>query len=161
MVDMTGSDPIWLKLALGLVPLLTALIGGAFALTNTVNRRIERFKGLADLQKDYPTSLNPHHALETITARELVGIYQATDPTLRKLRHRRLRGLAMCGIGYLALLLAWVHLLPTLLGGILGILLILIGIVGGLFVASSMRATKAAIEKNLVLTPEKPTDTNE
>lgn len=158
---MTGGDPIWLKLVLGLVPLLTALIGGAFAVTNTVNRRIERFKSLADLRKEYPTSLNPRDALETITVRELVGIYQATDPTLRKIRHGRLRGLAACGIGYLALLSTWIHLLPVLVGGILGSLLILIGIVGGLFSSRSMRATKAAIETYLVLALDEPADATE
>jgi hypothetical protein len=41
---MTDGGPLWLKIVVASVPLIAALIAGVFALTNTVNRRVERLK---------------------------------------------------------------------------------------------------------------------
>ena len=67
---MTGGDPTWLKIVLGLIPLLSAVVAGVVALTNTLNKRIERFKTLVEIRKDYPTALNPGNMLEEVILRK-------------------------------------------------------------------------------------------
>lgn len=60
---------------------MAAIIAGIFALTNTVGRRIERLKNLAELYNTYPRALNLNNALEVIMLREMRALESATTPT--------------------------------------------------------------------------------
>jgi hypothetical protein len=102
---MTGGDPTWLKIVLGLIPLLAALIAGVVALTNTLNRRIERFKLLVEIQKDYPEMLNPGNMLEEVILRELFAIDRANDPAIRGARQIYVTAAVLIVLGYIDMLL--------------------------------------------------------
>jgi hypothetical protein len=79
-VGMTDSGPLWLKVVLAAIPVLVAVIGGAFALINTVNRRIERLKNLVEIRKGFPDVLNKDFAVERLMLRELNTIERSTTP---------------------------------------------------------------------------------
>ncbi len=76
MPPVTGnspaSTPLWLQIVVAAIPLLAAMVAGVFALTNTVNRRIERLKNLNDVRKDVPKSVNTNQVIEHLMKRELV-----------------------------------------------------------------------------------------
>lgn len=75
--------PIWLRISLAVIPLLAAIIAGVFALLNTVNRRVERLKNLAEIHSKFPDDIAPPHALELIMLRELRAIDQKTSPKFK------------------------------------------------------------------------------
>jgi hypothetical protein len=77
---MTDSGPLWLRAVLASIPLLVALIGGAFAIVNTVNRRTERLKNLVEIRKDFQQALNQDYALERLIFKELNAIERSTTP---------------------------------------------------------------------------------
>jgi hypothetical protein len=81
-----ASDPLWLQTCVAAIPLLAAMIAGFFALTNTVNRRIERLKNLNEIRKDVPESVNIDQIIEHLMLRELESIDQATTPKMKWLR---------------------------------------------------------------------------
>lgn len=83
MTSAVDGIPLWLRIALGVVPLLAALIGGAFALANTLNRRIERLKNLTDTLDKFPSWLNYDNGIERLMLDELHGIERATTPWYR------------------------------------------------------------------------------
>jgi hypothetical protein len=78
-----ASNPLWLQIVLAAIPLLAAGVGGLFALTNTVNQRIERLKNLNDVRKDVPESVNIDRVIEHLMLRELESIDQATTPRMK------------------------------------------------------------------------------
>ncbi len=86
MHRMNGGDPTWLKVLLGLIPVVTALLGGGFAAMNTLSRRVDRFKSLDEVRKTYPVTLNPDKTLEAVIIRELYVIDRITQPDNRKSR---------------------------------------------------------------------------
>jgi hypothetical protein len=109
---MTDSGPLWLRIVIASIPLLAALIAGIFALTNTVNRRIERLKNLVEIRKEFPDWLDPDYALERVMLRQLQAIDQATTPIL-KWGRRILAVMWFCGIlAYTTVALQWIHLVP-------------------------------------------------
>src|SRR5262245_1129421 len=77
---MTDGEPLWLRIAIALIPLAGTLIAAYFAQVNTVNRRIERLRNLSEIRKDFPDWLNPDYALEQVILRELRAIDFATTP---------------------------------------------------------------------------------
>jgi hypothetical protein len=69
------SLPSWLRIAIAVAPPLAAALIAAFvALTNTINRRIERFKNLTDVYSKLPEKLNPGQTLEKLMLKELNAI---------------------------------------------------------------------------------------
>ncbi|VEG57093.1 Uncharacterised protein [Mycolicibacterium aurum] len=79
---MTG-DPIWLKIALGMVPVLAAIVAGFFALSNTLNKRIERLKNLVEIQKA-PDLIDPLNTVANLIYAELGRLERLTSPEGRK-----------------------------------------------------------------------------
>jgi hypothetical protein len=77
---MNESLPLWLRVVIASIPVLVALIGGAFTLINTVNRRIERLKNLVEIRKEFPDTLNQDYAIERVMVRELNAIEKSTTP---------------------------------------------------------------------------------
>lgn len=75
-------DPLWLRVAIASIPILGALIAGVFALTNTINRRVERLKNLLAVRDSLPGSLNPGNAVEQIILLELAAIDFGTTPAI-------------------------------------------------------------------------------
>jgi hypothetical protein len=103
IVAAAGADtaPIWLRIVIALVPpVLAAIIAGYFALSNTVNRRSERFKNLNEVRKDYPERINPGYAVELIILRELKALDRATTPNLRWRRRIWIIVVAILALGY-------------------------------------------------------------
>lgn len=80
---MTDSGPLWLRILIASIPVLVALIGGAFLLANTVNRRTERLKNLVEIRKGFADGFNYDYTLERLMFRELQAIDQATTPWYR------------------------------------------------------------------------------
>lgn len=74
-----SGAPLWLQIAIASIPLLVALIGGAFAL-NTINNRVERLKNLVEIRKGIPKVLNQDHAVERVMIQELNAIEKSTTP---------------------------------------------------------------------------------
>lgn len=79
---MNNSDPVWLRVMIASIPILGALIAGVFALTNTINRRVERLKNLLSIRDSLPDSLNPGGAVDQIILRELAAIDFGTTPAI-------------------------------------------------------------------------------
>ena len=77
---MTNA-PLWLQVCLAIVPILAAVVAGIFAVTNTVNSRVERLKCLTEIYAKYPKELNLDNALEIVMLRELKAIEFAVTPT--------------------------------------------------------------------------------
>jgi hypothetical protein len=100
----TDTGPLWLKIILGIVPLVAAVIGGAFLLTSTVNRRIERLKNLVELRKNLPSELELETALDWAIFSELKAIDHATTPILKWSRRLRVVVLTMGFLAYLPVL---------------------------------------------------------
>jgi len=80
---MNSGQPLWLNIVLGAVPLVAALIAGAFALANTVDRRINRLKTLVDIYKDFPQHYNQDFVLQHLMFQELRAIDRASTPVYR------------------------------------------------------------------------------
>lgn len=80
------NSPLWLKIVLGVVPLVAALVAGIFLLANTVSRRIERLKNLVEVREKFPEGFNEDRVLERIMFRELRAIDFATTPVYSWLR---------------------------------------------------------------------------
>ncbi|SID51470.1 Uncharacterised protein [Mycobacteroides abscessus subsp. abscessus] len=66
------GTPLWLKIVLGVIPLIASMLAGAFLLTNTIARRIERLKNLVGILKDIPDWLNPNQSVERMIATDLL-----------------------------------------------------------------------------------------
>jgi hypothetical protein len=82
---MTGS-PLWLTIALGLVPIVTALLAGLFAFTHPLGKRIDGFKTLIELRAKIPKAVNPSGPLDKIIMSEMLMIERRTDPVIRRCR---------------------------------------------------------------------------
>jgi hypothetical protein len=78
-----SDAPLAVTVALGAVPIVGAGIAGFFALANTVSRRIERVKSLAELSSNLPTY---SQTTRPMIIRELQGIRVSTDPRCRFLK---------------------------------------------------------------------------
>jgi hypothetical protein len=109
-----GADvgPLWLRIVIASIPALVGLIGALFALTNTVDRRVERLINLTEVGKEFPRWLDPDYALERVKLRELRAIDQATTPVL--MWRRRFEALLVLVLLVYATVkaLRWVHLVP-------------------------------------------------
>ncbi|MCV7362732.1 hypothetical protein [Mycolicibacterium neworleansense] len=81
---MTG-DPIWLKIALGTVPVLAAVIAGYFAVSNTLNKRVERLKNLVEIQNSQ-TIDDPLHTVQRLIFRELSDLELELSPSSKSAR---------------------------------------------------------------------------
>ena len=97
---VTDSTPLWLKVALGVVPLVAALLGGLFLIANTAGRRIERLKNMVDIYKACPGVLNPDYTLELLILRELSQVDFVTSPRMVKLKRDLIRGLVFLALAY-------------------------------------------------------------
>jgi|SRR6478752_3006342 len=107
---MNGTSPPWLQIVIAAIPLVAAVIAGIFALTNTVNRRVERLKNLLQIRKEYPVWLNPESTIELITLRELQAIDRATTPVLKWDRRFRM-AVTIVGIcTYIVIALHFLHI---------------------------------------------------
>ncbi|WP_076203899.1 hypothetical protein [Mycolicibacterium fortuitum] len=72
MTNAADLAPLWLRLLIALLPpILAAVLAGFFAVTNTVNRRIERIKNLADAQANMPESIKESRIVDTLILQEL------------------------------------------------------------------------------------------
>lgn len=80
------GTPLWLKIVLGVIPLVASMLAGAFLLTNTVARRIERLKNLVGILKDIPDWLNPNQSIERMIANDLVRIVRLRSPKIKRLK---------------------------------------------------------------------------
>jgi hypothetical protein len=106
---MTDDIPLWLRIALGVVPLLAALIAGAFALANTLNRRIERLKNLTDTYDKFPSWLNHGNGIEKLMLAELHGIERATTPWYRWYRRAVVAGVSIYLATYAATMVPGIY----------------------------------------------------
>ena len=96
MPGMT-EDPMWLKIALGSVPLLVALVTGLFAWSNRVDEKIERLSNLVALRENVSEQINPGSALDKIILCEMWNIERATDWDYKLLRRRTIEaGIILC-----------------------------------------------------------------
>ncbi len=86
---MDESGPLWFRAVVASIPLLVAVIAGAFALINTVNSRTERLKNLVEIQKGILRVLNQDYMIERVMIRELNAIEKSTTPWY-VLRRRRI-----------------------------------------------------------------------
>jgi hypothetical protein len=102
---MTDSGPLWLRVALALIPVLVAVIAGIFAI-NTVSSRIERLKNLVEIQKGIPQVFNQDYAVERVMIRELNAIEMSTTPWY--IWYRRLSILASV-VAYVYLARGWIE----------------------------------------------------
>jgi hypothetical protein len=109
---MTDGGPLWLKIVVASVPLIAALIAGVFALTNTVNRRVERLKNLNEVRKEFPDWLDPDYELERVILRELQAIDHASTPILRWRRRLQVYFWAFWIVVYTFVGLEWLHFVP-------------------------------------------------
>jgi hypothetical protein len=80
MPNMGDNSPLWLKLVVASVPLIAALLAGGFALTNTINRRVERLRSLIEIRKDYPGWPG---ILDLLIEEELRAVHRATTRIFR------------------------------------------------------------------------------
>lgn len=91
------SDPLWLKIALGCVPLLIALVTGLFAWFNTVDKKIERLNKLVEIREKISDPINPGSALDKIILCEMWTLERATDWDYKRLRRRTIEaGVILC-----------------------------------------------------------------
>jgi hypothetical protein len=80
------GTPLWLKIVLGVIPLIASMLAGAFLLTNTIARRIERLKNLVGILKDIPDWLNPNQSVERMIATDLLKIVRLRSPKIKRLK---------------------------------------------------------------------------
>ncbi|MBF9315247.1 MULTISPECIES: hypothetical protein [Mycobacteroides] len=80
------GTPLWLKIVLGVIPLIASMLAGAFLLTNTMARRIERLKNLVGILKDIPDWLNPNQSVERMIATDLLKIVRLRSPKIKRLK---------------------------------------------------------------------------
>lgn len=91
------EDPMWLKIALGCVPLLVALVTGLFAWSNRVDKRIERLSKLVALREKVSEPINPGSALDKIILCEMWNLERVTDWDYKLLRRRVIEaGVILC-----------------------------------------------------------------
>ena len=109
---MADTGPLWVRLVVATIPLLAALIAGLFALTNTVNRRVERLKNLHEVRKEFPDWLDPDLALERVILRELRAIDYATTPILKWVKRIRATFWVSFGFLYVSVVLDWLKIAP-------------------------------------------------
>lgn len=118
--------PLWLKVVLGAVPLVAALIAGAVALANTASRRIERLKNLADAREKLPNWMNVRNSIDRLIVDELAGIERTLSPVHRW--HRRARWVlntaffATWMVGGVSLHTGWRSALPWFIAAFLALL---------------------------------------
>ena len=93
---------------------IVAVIGGAFALINTVNRRIERLKNLVEIRKGFPDVLNKDFAVERLMLRELNTIERSTTPWFIYYRRRTYLGVVVIYIVYAVVIFGGEHLFERL-----------------------------------------------
>ncbi|CDQ43188.1 hypothetical protein [Mycolicibacterium neoaurum] len=79
----TDGAPLWMTVALGVVPIVGALIAGTFALANTRSRRVERLKNLVEIEQKIPSWINHDQSLERLMIQELKGIELVSSPLLK------------------------------------------------------------------------------
>jgi hypothetical protein len=105
IVADAGADAgsLWLRISIAVVPpVLAAIIAGFFALSNTVNRRIERLKNLNDIRvSEEPEWINPGCTLERIMLRELEALDRATTPIVKWNRRVRLLVIMLISLAYI------------------------------------------------------------
>ncbi len=95
--------------------MLAALIGGFFVLANTINRRVERLKNLAEVQVKGQKWLQSNYTLFLIIVRELYAIAYATTPELKWSRRFRYASYTCIGVFYVVFVLFSVHLISPIL----------------------------------------------
>lgn len=109
-----GADfgPLWLRIVIASLPSVVGLIAALFALTNTVDRRVERLRNLTEIGREFPRWLDPDYALERVKLRELQAIDQATTPVL--VWRRRFQAMIVFVVIAIVTIraLRWVHLVP-------------------------------------------------
>lgn len=105
--------PLWLRIVLGAVPLAAALIAGVFLLANTIGRRIERLKNLADIRDKVPSWMNADNSIDKLIVDELGAIERSRSPLHRWYRRISLTAISLFILVWTA---AWIPEVPALLG---------------------------------------------
>lgn len=94
------ASPLWLQILIASIPLLAAAIGGIFLHTNTINRRVERFKNLVDASKSDILGVKGNHILRDIIVQQLMGLWNDTTPTLKWMKRLLYSSLVTTSIIY-------------------------------------------------------------
>lgn len=105
----TDNGPVWLQIIIAIIPLAAAIIGGIFLLTNTINRRVERFKNLAEASKIDVLGPKGDHLLRDIIIHQLTPLWRDTTPALKRAKRLRRATLIPLGTGYIVYALRLFH----------------------------------------------------